>query len=270
MIGFRQLWFAALPLVVLGCVSVRHQSVEQTLYPCEPSPYLPAARNEVYLFMMNNSDLTEMGSLLTLRDRLAQYGFPKVYHAQMPDYAWYTRELRRIHRDRPEARLLLLSYGHAASRIVQLAQEALVDELPIDGVIFLDPLGLNGDLKSCLPVPTYQLRSHNWLGSKDLQTQQTFELAGVGHLSAATCQQTLHIMLSMLNGSAARVPGATPESLPQIPLKLPTPTPRPEIVIGESGTGAWSFLKPQPHFPTLPTVPDSRNVENCPAGCPPR
>jgi hypothetical protein len=260
------LFGSLLPLLALGCVHVRHQGTEEALYPCEPSPYLPAARNEVYLFILNNADVTEMSGLLKLRDQLALLGFPKVYYAQQADLAWYTREIRRIHRDRPDARLLLMSYGNSASKLLQLAQEAVPDELPIDAVIFLDPFGLNGDLRNCLPYTTYQIRSHNWLGSRQLVTHQNYELSGVGHLSAAHSQQTLRIMMNLLNSSTERVPGARPEDLPAIPMKLPKPTPRPEIVISDSQMPEWNFLKRQIVFPTLPTVPDSRDLEKCPNG----
>jgi hypothetical protein len=255
---------ALLALSAVGCVQVRHQGVEETLYPCEPSPYLPIARNEVYLFVMNNSDVTELGGVLNLRDQLAQYGFPKVYYAQKADLAWYSRELRRTHRDRPEARLLLMSYGNSASQIYQLAQEAVRDELPIDAVIFLDPIGLNGDLRNCLPFATYQLRTHNWLGSVNLVTTHNFELAGVGHISAASSQQTFRILMNLMNASAARVPGALPGDLPQLPMKLPKPTPRPEILISNPPSPEWSFLSKRADFPSIPMLPDSRNCENCP------
>lgn len=250
-------------LFSLGCVHVHHPAVEQTLYPCEPSPFRPSARNEVYLFMMNNFDITEQGNLLALRDRLAEYGFPKVAYTQQVDLAWYERELRRIHRDRPEARLLLLGYGSSTANIVKLAEDCLRDELPIDAVIFLDPSCYNADLRTCLNTTTVTIRSHNWQGSPRLLTQENYQLSGVGHLSAARSEQTFRIVSELMNRSAARVP-RPPAELPR--LSLPTryriPRERADVPLGVNPE--WNFLQECPEFPTLPPSLESRNCENCP------
>jgi hypothetical protein len=190
--------------------------------------------------------------MLTLRDKLCQAGYPKVYYAQRMDATWYTRELRRVHRDEPAARLLLLGYGSAAPKVLRLATEAVRDQLPIDTVIFLDPVGLNGDLAATMPFHTVVIRSHNWRGGRNLVARETVTLSQIGHFSAPSHPATVETVVRLMTASAMLVPiDDSAERLPHLPLREhPAPTPRPEpppIYLGPPDE--WDFLKPFHPFP---------------------
>jgi hypothetical protein len=234
-----------------GCMQYRSVGFQDAL--CSPleSPAPPPIRNQVYLFMMNGSDVLDSAGMLDLRDQLSHLGYPKVYLAQRPDSAWYTRELRRIPREEPGARMILLAYGSSATKVHALAAEAARDGLPVDAVIFLDPVGLNGRLAETLPFPSVVLRSHNWLGSRQLVATENLILPGVGHFSLPAHPGCVQLVHSLMTGAAGNVHLESKLSLPRLPLAdVPNPTPRPVAPVPYTPDG-WDFLKPNAGFPSL-------------------
>ena len=159
-----------------GCMSCRHNGFYESLHCCEKNPYPTPVRQQVYLFMMNGSDSLELGGMLTLRDKLCHAGFAKVYYAQQEDRNWFHKEIRRLQRDEPQARILLLGYGTAAERMLVLACDAVRDGVMIDAVIFIDPLGAGGRITETLPIQTVTIRSHNWTAAPGLVTGNTVQL----------------------------------------------------------------------------------------------
>lgn len=259
---------AAVLSIGTGCVSCRHTGYAESLCPATPTPYPPPVRQQVFLFMMNGSDLFELSGMLCLRDKLCHAGYPQVYYAQRQDVAWYNRELRRVARDEPGGRILLLGYGTAAERVLNLAHDAVRDGLPIDSVILLDPIGVSGDLALTLPVHSVVIRSHHWRGGRSLEPTETITAAGVGHYSLPNSLPTVEAVVRLMTESAGRVRLASPFDLPHLPLTdKPAPTPRPiDPATLAHPVDEWDFLKPLGPFPTLPGAPPA-SVMTCP---PPR
>jgi hypothetical protein len=248
-----------------GCVTCRHKGFQAALCTPDESPYPPPVRNQVFLFMMNGNDPFEYAGMLTLRDRLCDAGFPMVYYAQRYDKEWYTRELRRVARVNPGARIILLGFSAAAVEVVPLAFEAARDELPIDAVVFLDPAGVNGDLAATLPYLTVAIRSRGWWGSRGLVTSDVVTVDQRGHFKLPTHPATAEVLLQLMTDAAGRVWLPPPAHLPALPLRdRPEPTPR-----GIDPTtlayplDEWDFLKPVPAFPTLPPTAGYATVPDC-------
>jgi len=221
----------------------------------------------------------ELGGMLTLRDEIAKAGYAKVYYTQSEDRNYYAREMQRLHRDEPQARMLLLGYGTAAERTLGLAAEACRTGLPLDAVIFLDPSGLSGNVAEALPVPSLALRSHGWSGGKELVTTDSQVLAGVGHVSAPTCPQTVNVVVQLMTASAAKVPVEDIRlTLPFLPLRdKPDRTPRgidPATLF--TPTGPWEGFPAMPaplvKPPAVPPAPPTDPVPAPTAGTlpPPR
>jgi hypothetical protein len=244
---------AAALVAGVGCVNCRHKGYQEALCPPDACELPPPVRNQVFLFMMNGNDPLQCADLMMLRDRLCQAGYPMVYYAQRADKDWYYREMRRVAREHPDARLLLLGYGGAARQVVALAYDAARDELPIDSVIFLDPVGVNGDLAATLPYHTVAVRSHNWHGSRGLETSEVVVFDRRGHFSLPNNPETEEVLMRLLSEAAGRV-SLPPADVPMLPLRdRPDPTPRGIDPATLAYTlDAWDFLKPGPPFPTLP------------------
>ncbi len=241
-----------------GCMTCRHEGFAESMRVLAASPFPTPVRQQVYLFMMNGDDVLELGGMLTLRDKLCQAGFPKVYYAQKEDRDWFYREMRRLQRDEPTTRMLLLGYGSAAERVHDLAYSAVRDGLPLDAVIFLDPAGRTAHLCGIPEVPTVTIRSHNWTDAPNLPTTETVPLPA-GHASAPLHPGTLETVVRYMTASAAKVRLPSIENLPHLPLrdKL-TPTPRgiDPTTLGPALPG-WDFLRPPPRpvgGPKYPTI----------------
>jgi len=263
---------AGLP-VASGCLSTNHRAFHESMHCTDGNPFPTPVRSQVYLFMLNGSDVFELGGMLTLRDEVAKAGFAKVYYTQSEDRYWYLREMQRLHRDQPQARMILLGYGTSAERTLGLAAEACRTGLPLDTVVFLDPVGVAGNVAETLPVPSVALRSHNWPGGTEFHTTETLALAGVGHVSAPTCPATVNAVVQLMTASAAKVRVEDIRlTLPFLPLRdKPERTPRgidPATLF--EPTGAWEgfpamppalvpprVAPPPPATPTPPPAPTS-------------
>jgi len=250
MTRYFRLAFLILLLVVFGggCVNIHQCAHEETCHATPPSDVPPLVRQQVYLFMMNGSDFLELGGMYELREKLCKGGFSKVYYVQTEDVKWYTYEMRRIHRDEPGARILLLSYGTGAPKIRQLAADGLRDQLPIDTVIFLDPVGMAGNLAESLSTTTVVVRSHNWRGGQAVTGTENWSAVGVGHISLPTHESTVQAILAYMTASAGSVRLEDPDQLPHLPLrdhKVPTPRPVEPVRLNPT-PDEWDFLKPVP------------------------
>ncbi|HET6573363.1 MAG TPA: hypothetical protein VFG68_07165 [Fimbriiglobus sp.] len=259
---------AAVLAVGAGCVNSRHTAFQEALYPPIELPYPPPARNQVFLFMMNGHDVLESGGMLELRDQLCRAGYPMVYYTQRVDREWYHHEMWRVARANPGARLLLLGYGSAAPAVTGLVYDAARDGLPIDAVVYLDPIGVSGDQAATLPYRSVAVRSHNWRGGRALSTSETVTVANVGHYALPSNPATVETLVQLLTASAGQVPVYPAGGLPRLPLRdKPDPTPRgidPATVA--QPLGPWDFLKPSPPFPTLPggpPAPPSSDLFRC-------
>jgi len=234
-----------------GCLSVRDSGYEEAMRPCPPHEAPTPIRQQAYLFMVNGADVLELAGMLELRDRLSVAGFSKVYYIQQIDVKWYQYEMRRVHRDEPGARILLLGYGTGAAKVHQLAAEAARDRLPLDSVIFLDPVGLSGNLAETLPTNTVVVRSHNWRGGSGLVGTENWTATGVGHVALPTHDSTVQNLLRLMTNSARSVVLDDHDRLPHLSLrddKMPTPRPIDPATLKATGD-EWDFLKSIPSHP---------------------
>lgn len=212
----------------VGCMSFNHFGFERALHTSSPTPVPMPSRGRVHVFLMNGLDVLDAGRVNSLRDHLVESGFAKVYVAQRADREWYYRELRRVVADDPDSRLVLIGYGGAAAPIYNLTYDAEQDGLPVDALVLLDPIGLNGDLAVGLKTHSLVVRSHNWRGGAALTAKETVAVPGVGHRSLPSDAATVDVIVRILTASASGVVQDSSEMLPFLPLTdNPDPSPRP-------------------------------------------
>lgn len=242
-------------LTGVGCVACRHKGFEDSVHSVAEPAFPPYVRAQVYLFMMNGHDVTECAGMLGLRDALCDAGFAKVYYAQRQDKDWYYRELRRLRFDEPDARVVLLSYGTAADRVLTLTRDAVRDGIPVDAVVLLDPVGVAGNLAETLPTHSVVVRSHHWAGGWNLTGRENVRMDRVGHLSLPMQPGTVELVVGLMTASAAQVHLEDIRLLPHLPLTdRPSPTPRPVTAI-TIPPPEWDFLRPGALEPVNPPIP---------------
>ncbi len=226
-ICLRAATVAAVVCAAVGCVHTHHTGYDTAIRCAADHPLKPAVRSQVHLFVLNGIDPTEDAELFRLRDELARAGFPMVHYAQRGDADFFYREMHRVVRDQPPARLLLVGFGLAAQRTRELACTVAGDGLPLDALVLLDPAGGSQIVED--RVPTTVVRSHRWPLGRDIPTADVTELAGVGHLSLPAHPQTVATLVRLLTDSASRVDLESPARLPHLSLTdFPQPPPRPD------------------------------------------
>lgn len=248
-----------------GCVTCHYEAQPQSLRACHSSPIPVPLRQHVYLFIMNGYDVLDCAGLTKLRDTICEAGFPNVYYAQRADRDWYETEVRRICRDDPDARVVVLGLGGAAEHVVPLATGAVEDGVCVDALVLLDPVGLDELPPAC--VPTLVLASKKWAGS--LAGVETHQLPGISHLDLPTAVPTVDAVLDRMTASAWMVGPLDGPRVPVLPLTdKPAPLPRPRELLPEDPTvpDEWDFLKntgPAPSeplpFPTEMALPSAES-----------
>jgi hypothetical protein len=189
-----------------GCVRCRYEALAQSQRPVEETTVSAPQRGKVYLVLVNGADLAEHGGIQELQQKVICGGFPKVYHAQRFDRAYFRKELHRLHREDCENRFILMGYGTAADQLLELACCVNQEGIPIDCVGFIDPAGLNAELIYRAPFRTIVFRSHHWRLSPRLVANELFTVNNVGHYQVMRHPLTADAVLELMTESATRVP----------------------------------------------------------------
>jgi hypothetical protein len=125
-----------------GCVSCCHQAAKACLQ-AGPDCEVPLAdRQHVYAVLLNGASPT---GLCELRDKLAALGFAKIYCGDIVYGWWFEYEMRRVAREEPSARFVLVGYDVSCPAVVGMARAAIKKGLPVDSVYLLDPVGAGAD-----------------------------------------------------------------------------------------------------------------------------
>lgn len=272
---FKQLFIATaagLFAAGTGCVSCKRDAFYQSMKAYGETGVPMPLRQKVYLFIINGSDGI---GLCSLRDKVCEAGFSKVYIAQRMDANWYEREVRRVAQDDPSARVVLLGTGYAADKLIPLALGAAEDGVNVDALIIIDPAG-----EAALPneqCRTLVVRSAHWPVGKSITGTEVMEVEGTGHLAVAASPPVVEAVISQLVASANAVDALTADPLPRTVLSdIPNPIPR--DIIFEAGAAPateWNFLHAPTPIEPLPvptgTVPgEKRSAPTGDAVAPPK
>ncbi len=228
-----------------GCTTCNQTAGYDCLKSIESVSALAPQRAKVYVFLMNGADLFDLGGLKELEGKLNAAGFPKIYYAQRFDRDWYYREIHRLRRDDPENRFVLIGQGTAADQLQKLARCLSHDEIPLDAVVFLDPVGAKFDAET--PYPAKVIRSHQVIGAPLASGQhETMILQNVGHLHLSDHPATVSALVELLFASAQRVNIPRPR-VECVPLtEEPKPIPRPsEPKVVPAVPPGWTVLCPE-------------------------
>lgn len=239
--------FLAVSAILLsGCTTNRYSGFNESLRPMGQSPVLAAARQSVYAFLMNGADVLEVGDFATLPHALSCAGYPKAYYGQSFDGDWFEREMHRIHAEEPDARFILVGYGSAAGPTRDLGSCVSQAGLPLDAVVYLDPIEWFSATASKTPFRTVTIRSHHWrAGPRVPCTAPGVLISDTGHLTLPSNRTTLQVIVELMTESALRVPplNTSVECLPLRDGNRPIPRPSDPKEVKPAPPG-WEFLCP--------------------------
>jgi hypothetical protein len=133
--------FAGLALSQAGCVTCCHKGYEKSLKSGPDCDLPAAARNQVYVFLIDGLTPPTHNGLGALRTKLGESGFAKVGIADLAGSLGIEHEIKKIRACEPEARFVLVGYDVGATAAVCDAKHLAAKGIPVDAVVLLDPVG---------------------------------------------------------------------------------------------------------------------------------
>jgi hypothetical protein len=247
---------AAAQVALAGCMGFLH--------PIKPDADTSGCQHiarccceHVYIFLMNGLDPVNYGNLTGLRDYLQNQGMTKTYYGQIYHVWSFEKEIRRIHRDDPDARFVLIGFSLGANLVDSMARSVQPDGVTIDLMVFL-----SGN-HPVYPMPKDQppnvARVVNVLASGlmasrgDRSWAENLRLSGTMHFDSPTDPRTLEALSRELAAVAQMVPVS--EQLPPVRSREEAPPPRPVKARTSEKRGEWDFLKPVAHLSPWPDEP---------------
>ena len=242
-----------------GCLSCFHPVAKPTLEQTDLCQTLPRdCRGGVYVFLINGVDPFRYGNLSGLRDHLIGLGFNNVYYGELYHTGWFGEELRRVHKENPDARFVVVGYSRGAEPAGHMAHEAAKEGIPIDLLLYLDARIIPApDVKDQLPIGrTVHLQSDGPRGQpSEVKGAESVVLTKAGHFEVPSHPYSVEFLTSEVIRIAQTVPVTLPPDEPPPPLVPPAPPPRPVIAQKPGPRDEWDFLKPVSRFKKQEAVP---------------
>jgi hypothetical protein len=246
-----------------GCLSCMHPVEPPEPHFSDACQTVPVGcRNHVYVFLMNGLDPINYGNLTGLRDYVQELGFGKTYYGQLFHAGWFEKEIRRIHQDDEDARVVLIGFSLGVQQMHSVAKDLNEEGIPIDLLIFLSGNHPVAFMPEDRPANVH--RVVNILASGSMKAYGVREYAenvrlpeDTWHFGSPTHPYTLEKLSEELAALALTVPLreiVRPQQPPDEeapkprPVKPPSdeeaPKPRPVKPPSQIPTDEWDFLKP--------------------------
>ncbi len=232
-------WVAAAGIVAVpGCMPFLHRvdlpAVERVT-ACKVMPV--CGRNHVYVFMIHGLDPFDWSNLAGVRDYLQALGFRKTYYGQLYHAGRYEAEIRRLHREDPEARFVVIGFSFGANVARYLANQARAEGIAIDLLVYLGGNTLKNEPRdqpdNAAKVVNILAAGAVWNGAWMDRAENIHE-TDVYHFGSASHPRTLEVLARELAVVAGN--GVVEETTSLAP---PLPNAAPVEVSPE-----WDFLKP--------------------------
>ncbi len=232
----------ALLAIQVGCHGLCQRSDPPTADQIAPVTTISQCqKNKVYLFFIHGCDPLDCSNFSGLRDYVQSIGFIKTYFGNSYHTFFFEKELRRLRKDQPDVRFVLVGYGRGADMARDLACSLRQEGICFDLAVFLDGQGRSGH---AVHRPSNVARVVNVVSCKHpeghLDGAENHHFDDVGHLGLATDRRTLTLMAQELASVALQVPlppHTTPVLEPVGPM-LPAPKEVPQ------SRSEWDFLRP--------------------------
>jgi hypothetical protein len=262
----RTLWSTWLLAVGLstatGCLNCCHPVATPPQEQADTCHAIAAVnRRSVHIFLLNGTDDLGCANLQGVQQYLFDLGFTRTYYGEAYHSLCFLSEIRRINKEEPDARFVLIGYDAGAKAACMLANWVAKDDIHFDLIVYIDPLLLNDDL-SCHPQNAGEVINVTSGNGTGLAALETVCVPDAGHYSVATHSSTLCLLANQLGKIAGEadplpapepVPVLEPAPGPMPPADETAPTPRPVPPAQISSRGDWDFLKPSDHLSEEPT-----------------
>jgi len=228
-------------------------------------------RNRVYIFLLQGCDPFDCANLTGVTEHIQDLGFIKTYCGAWI-YVWhFEKEIRRIHKEEPTARFVVLGFDSGANAARDLAVALRPDKIPIDLLVYLGgkrPAGSSGSHPDNVVKVMHIRGKGNILEGTKVPEVVDITNAEVRDPGLPANKRTLELLTHELTVVGARVPYV--EKVPPRPPQLEqAPKPRPEVpeeqapkprrvpppapLAKNAVRDEWDFLEPGPIPPPTTT-----------------
>jgi hypothetical protein len=227
-------------IMTSGCITPGFEGA-RLAQEAGPTCDVPLAnRNQVYVFVVGGNNPLEIMALDKFREGINSQGYAKVATGPSIYYLWMASELRRIHKEEPNAVFVIAGLDSSASTAAKLSEKAASEGIPIAGVVIVDPTGTTPKPqcggRTLMVGATYSILTNS--------ADESLVITAPGELGLAAEPRTIAEVAEMLNEIAVHNP--TPptyeppseSSYPFAPDVLTTVEPK--------QNSEWSFLFDRP------------------------
>lgn len=243
-----------------GCLSFVHSldlPPREQMIPGEAIP--TPCRNHVHVFLIHGMDPLDLANLAGLTEYIHQLGYIKTHYGQLYHLWEFKKEIRRVHKDDPKARFVLIGFSFGANMVREIANAVKGDGIVIDLLVYLGGNTLENNAET---QPGHVLHVVNILAAGCIWNGTTMDRAdnrhftNVWHFGSPTHPKTREMLANELALVAARVPyvESPPPYRPELE-QAPQPRRlRPDLGRNPSTElpAEWSFLSPRSAYKEAP------------------
>jgi hypothetical protein len=262
--GVAACLLALFPFTFAGCLCYLHP------VPLPPLAYTQAchvvpkcARDHVYIFFIHGMDPLDYANLTGVRDYVQQLGFHKTYYGQMYHTPYFDHEIRRIHREDPEAHFVLLGFSFGTNFARSIVQSVKDEGIHIDLLVYCGANTLHNNEwdqpKNAGRILNILAWGFIWNGDT-MSEAENINVPDVWHFGSPSHPKTLEWLAKELAVVAASVPFVEPaepviSAEPSGTAEPETaPTPRP-VTPETAERDEWDFLKPLSRLESTAALP---------------
>jgi hypothetical protein len=222
-------------------------------------PYLDVAqcqKNKVHIFFVHGLDPLDLSNYEGLHEYVQSLGYAKTYYGWTYHSFLFEKELRALHHDEPDARIVLIGFSYGAGMVRDMACSVRSAGVPIDLMVYID--GVEFD-KRPLHRPANVARVVNILSFARsdeclVKEGENHRYDDVWHFGTVTHPQTLRLIARELADVARRVPivAHLPAAEVKPGEKPPAPDLPPPTELKDGKPDEWGFLRPDGHALGVP------------------
>jgi hypothetical protein len=249
-----------------GCMAYLHPvgpPRPEQMEPCQAVPKY--SRDHVYVFFVDGMDPLNFANLSGVCEYVQALGFNKTYWGQLFHTPVYTKKIREIQQQDPEAHFVLIGFSFGANAIRDIANEVRKDNIFVDLLVYLGGNTLENSPRDQPDNVGHiiNILATGWIwNGADMDRAENLSVPDVWHFGSPTHRETLKVLAQNLAVIAETIPVPDPGAPPSMrPAGEEEPTPLPLMNMKRASNKApeWEFLHPCSRLkmpPPLETKPN--------------
>jgi hypothetical protein len=248
-----------------GCLSFVHSLDAPPKEQVALGEKIPApCRKHVHIFLIHGLDPLDLANLGGLTEYIQQLGYIKTHYGQLYHVWSFKKEMRRLHKEEPQTRFVVIGFDFGASVARELVQAVKEDGIVIDLLIYLGGYIPQTQPENVVRIVNILTAGCPWDGN--VAHADNVQYNDVWHFGSPTHPRTRELLARELAAVAARIPYVekVPPLSPELEEEIPRPrrlTPDQLRQLSSELPPEWSFLNSHSASGERPPPPLARPDE---------